>query len=93
VAENFKLTSGTWVNVGALRVKIITACVDLIADAVIAGHDREDVRALIFPKPDAVHSDAMDGAATSAAYHTDARILGALHLRSRGLQPNGRRQL
>jgi feruloyl-CoA synthase len=80
VAENFKLTSGTWVNVGALRVKIITACVDLIADAVIAGHDREDVRALIFPKPDAVHSDTVDGAATSAAYHTDARILGALHL-------------
>jgi len=47
---------------------------------VIAGHDREDVRALIFPKPDAVHSDTADGAATSAAYHTDARILGAFHL-------------
>jgi feruloyl-CoA synthase len=83
VAENFKLTSGTWVNVGALRVKIIAACIDLIADAVIAGHDRADVRALIFPKPDTVPVDtvpahAADGVAAPSAYHTDAGILRAL---------------
>ena len=53
VAENFKLLSGTWVNVGALRVKLVAACVDLIADAVIAGHDRGEVCALLFPKLDA----------------------------------------
>jgi feruloyl-CoA synthase len=53
VAENFKLTSGTWVDVGSLRVKLIAAGVDLIADAVIAGHDRAQVCALIFPKFDA----------------------------------------
>jgi feruloyl-CoA synthase len=64
VAENFKLLSGTWVNVGALRVKLVAACVDLIADAVIAGHDRGEVCALLFPKLDAcrqfVGSDLMD---------------------------------
>ncbi len=53
VAENFKLLTGTWVNVGSLRVKVIAACTDLIADVVIAGHDREEVCALIFPKLDA----------------------------------------
>ncbi len=53
VAENFKLLSGTWVSVGSLRVKVVAACVDLIADVVIAGHNREEVCALIFPKLDA----------------------------------------
>lgn len=49
-AENFKLLSGTWVNVGLLRVQIIAACMEDIADVVIAGHDRDEVCALIFPK-------------------------------------------
>lgn len=50
VAENFKLLSGTWVNVGSLRVSVIAACVDLIADVVIAGHNQDYISALIFPK-------------------------------------------
>ena len=50
VAENFKLLSATWVNVGALRVEVIAACVDLIADVVIAGHNQDYISALIFPK-------------------------------------------
>jgi feruloyl-CoA synthase len=53
VAENFKLLSGTWVHVGSLRVKVIAGCVDLIADVVITGHDRDEVCALMFPKVDA----------------------------------------
>jgi feruloyl-CoA synthase len=53
IAENFKLSSGTWVQVGSLRIMVIAACTDLIADVVIAGHDRNEVCALIFPKVDA----------------------------------------
>src|SRR5207248_2412200 len=41
LAENFKLSSGTWVTVGALRVGCVTACDPLVADAVVAGHDRD----------------------------------------------------
>jgi feruloyl-CoA synthase len=67
VAENFKLQSGTWVNVGALRVKVIAACVDAIADVVVAGHDRADVRVLIFPKADAARGAATDGYLADAA--------------------------
>jgi len=48
LAENFKLTSGVWVNVGALRVAVV-ACAPLIADAVIAGHDRDAIGLLVFP--------------------------------------------
>ena len=48
VAEDFKLTSGTWVHVGALRVKLIAAADPLIQDAVITGHDRQEIGALVF---------------------------------------------
>jgi feruloyl-CoA synthase len=48
VAEDFKLSTGTWVNVGAVRVRLIAAADPLIQDAVIAGHDRNEVGALVF---------------------------------------------
>jgi feruloyl-CoA synthase len=47
-AENFKLTSGTWVHVGELRIALVGACAPLVQDAVVTGHDREDIGALIF---------------------------------------------
>ena len=48
-AEDFKLTSGTWVAVGALRVQIIATVPSVIQDAVIAGHDRDHIGILVFP--------------------------------------------
>ena len=48
VAEDFKLSTGTWVNAGAVRVKLIAAGDPLIQDAVIAGHDRNEIGALVF---------------------------------------------
>jgi feruloyl-CoA synthase len=47
-SENFKLDSGTWVNVGALRLALIAAAKPFVSDAVIAGEGREDIGALIF---------------------------------------------
>jgi feruloyl-CoA synthase len=49
VAEDFKLSTGTWVHAGAMRVKLIAAGNPLIQDAVITGHDRDEVGALVFP--------------------------------------------
>ncbi len=54
VAEDFKLTTGTWVHVGAVRVKLIAAGNPLIQDAVITGHDRNEIGALVFLNPGAV---------------------------------------
>ena len=51
VAEDFKLSSGTWVHVGAVRVKLIAAGNPLIQDAVITGHDRDEIGALVFLNP------------------------------------------
>ena len=51
VAEDFKLSTGTWVHAGAIRVKLIAAADPLVQDAVITGHDRAEVGALVFPSP------------------------------------------
>ena len=53
VTEDFKLATGTWVSVGALRAGLIAAGAPHLQDVVIAGHDRDDVAALIFAAPDA----------------------------------------
>ncbi len=45
LAEDFKLTSGTWVHVGALRVGVLAAASPALQDAVIAGADRAFDRA------------------------------------------------
>lgn len=51
VAEDFKLSTGTWVHVGAVRMRLIAAADPLIQDAVITGHDRNEVGALVFLSP------------------------------------------
>ncbi len=51
VAEDFKLSSGTWVSVGRVRVRLIAACNPIVQDAVIAGHDRDEIGALVFLSP------------------------------------------
>ncbi|MFM2067955.1 MAG: hypothetical protein RLZZ584_2864 [Pseudomonadota bacterium] len=53
VAEDFKLMSGTWVSVGTLRVKAVSAFAPHVSDAVVTGHDREEVGLLLFPTPQA----------------------------------------
>ena len=49
IAEDFKLSSGTWVNPGAVRIKAIAAGTPVIQDAVITGHDRPAIGLLIVP--------------------------------------------
>jgi feruloyl-CoA synthase len=48
VAEDFKLTTGTWVNVGPLRAAFIDHFAPFVQDVVIAGLDRDEVGALVF---------------------------------------------
>jgi feruloyl-CoA synthase len=49
IAEDFKLSSGTWVSVGPLRVALLTALSPLCADVVIAGLNRDGLGALLVP--------------------------------------------
>jgi feruloyl-CoA synthase len=67
IAEDFKLDTGTWVNVGALRVAGIAALAPLAQDIVVAGHGGAQVRFLIFPNIAACreHAGLPDGAAVA----------------------------
>jgi len=49
LTEDFKLTTGTWVNVGMLRVRALAALTPVAQDIVITGHDRREIGFLIFP--------------------------------------------
>jgi feruloyl-CoA synthase len=49
VAEDFKLSTGTWVHVGGLRVAALAAAAPALQDAVVAGHDRDFVTLLAWP--------------------------------------------
>ena len=51
VAEDFKLASGTWVSVGMLRTRVVTALSPLAADVVVTGHDRDAIGVLVFLTP------------------------------------------
>ena len=52
IAEDFKLSTGTWVSVGPMRTRFLMLGAPLVKDVVIAGHDRDEVTALIFPDSD-----------------------------------------
>ncbi|MCE0766033.1 feruloyl-CoA synthase [Pseudonocardia kujensis] len=45
IAEDFKLTTGTWVSVATVRGRLLSAA-RVLTDAVLAGHDRDEVTAL-----------------------------------------------
>jgi feruloyl-CoA synthase len=46
LAEDFKLSSGSFVRVGALRGALVSACGGVLSDAAIAGHDEAYAGAL-----------------------------------------------
>jgi feruloyl-CoA synthase len=62
LAEDFKLTSGTWVHVGELRTAAITAAAPVAQDVVVTGHDRPAVGLLVFPHPAGCRSLCRDAA-------------------------------
>ena len=67
VAEDFKLKTGTWVSVGPLRGRFIAHFAPYVRDVVIAGHDCDEIGALVIPDLDACRSLAADLDALSPA--------------------------
>ena len=49
VAEDFKLSTGTWVHVGTLRVGVLTAAAPVLQDALVTGQDRPYIGILAWP--------------------------------------------
>lgn len=67
LAEDFKLTTGTWVSVGALRSRIVKLGAPIVREAVITGHNRDYVGALLFLHTDVCQTLAGLPANTPAA--------------------------
>ena len=50
IAEDFKLSSGTFVSVGPLRARVTLAGDPLVQDVVVAAPDRDAIALLVFPR-------------------------------------------
>jgi feruloyl-CoA synthase len=79
LAEDFKLATGTWVSVGPLRATFIAQCAPLVRDVVLAGADRDEIAALVFPDLEACRRLVPDLAADApaAAVLADPRVVAA----------------
>ncbi|KRB40972.1 AMP-binding protein [Phenylobacterium sp. Root700] len=72
LSENFKLTNGSWVITGELRSTVIAGAPS-IAEAVVAGQDRDDVRLLVWAAPTLradLALEGLDGENAEAALRT-----------------------
>jgi feruloyl-CoA synthase len=83
VAEDFKLSSGTWVRVGPLRTALPAHCDGLAQDVVFAGLDRGFIAALIVPALAACRALVGEGDGPQAAlvHHATVRAAFADRLR------------
>ena len=79
VAENFKLTTGTWVAVGAVRAALVDAMDGLIRDAVITGEDEAEVGALLLlsEKAQKMPPDALNAALAEKLKAAAAKATGS----------------
>src|SRR5215469_3447277 len=78
IAEDFKLATGTWVSVGPLRAACIAHCAPFVRDVVLAGAERDEVTALIFPDVEACRALAPDLPADAPA----AQLLADVRVRT-----------
>src|SRR5437899_11563690 len=62
IAEDFKLSTGSWVHVGATRVRLVAAGDRLVQDAVITGHERSEVGARVLLHAAAINVRGLDDA-------------------------------
>jgi feruloyl-CoA synthase len=62
LAEEFKLSTGTFVRGGAVREALVAATSPLVTDAVLCGEGRDEVGALVWLNPAGVAAAIGDGA-------------------------------
>ena len=77
LAENFKLSSGTWVAVGPLRAKLTNDLKGLASDVVVAGEGRDDLAALVLPDWASLKKIAGDPSAEGADLLADPEVRAA----------------
>jgi len=58
LSEDFKLSTGNWVNAGPLRGLANGILAPLVRDVVVTGHDRDQVGLLVFPEVETCRAHA-----------------------------------
>jgi feruloyl-CoA synthase len=86
IGENFKLASGTWVSTGRVRVALVSALNPYVQDAVLTGHDRSELGALLF-------ASSADSATLSTLRHDIESKVRSYNQRHRGSSECIRRAL
>jgi feruloyl-CoA synthase len=77
VAEDFKLSTGTWVHAGGLRVAALAAAAPALTDAVVTGQDRDFIGLLAWPNVNALKNICRD-----ASKHDDpAKLVASTEVR------------
>jgi feruloyl-CoA synthase len=76
IAEDFKLATGTWVSLGPVRAGFIDHFAPYVRDVVLAGADRDNIAALVFPDVEACRRLAPELSADASApvILADARV-------------------
>ncbi len=74
IAEDFKLSTGTWVAVGPLRASFIDHFAPFVQDVVIAGLNKDYLTALVFPDLSACRKHLGKPDASPADIATDRQI-------------------
>ena len=88
IAEDFKLSTGTWTSVGPLRARFIDDFAPYVRDVVFAGPDRDYIGALVFPDieacrklaslgPEATPADIVQNAKVRATFTERLKKLAA----------------
>ena len=80
IAEDFKLSTGTWVQVGPLRAAFIEHFAPLVRDVVIAGEGRSEIGALIFLAARASQAQLLEKLKTLPSTGSSNRVARALVL-------------
>ncbi len=92
IAEDFKLSSGTFVSVGPLRARVLAAGAPYVQDVASAGMNRDDIGLLVFPRmeecrqlcglpPSAPASEVLAAPAVRSAF---SRVLKAINANATG---------
>ncbi len=92
IAEDFKLSTGTFVSVGPLRARVMSQGAPYVMDAVVTGLNRETVGLLVFPRMEhcraladlPADADAVEVLASPPVRAMFARLLDALNAGASG---------
>ena len=89
IAENFKLSSGTWVDAGAVRLAVLAAAGALVDDVVVAGENGDAVGLLLFvgsrARAEFETDDALRAATAALLERYNAAAGGSSHRAARAL--------